>query len=452
MVDPDFIRKNPQRMKEIIESGRGKPEKADVDAWLKLDEERRSLLKQLDDLNQEKNKLAEVGKKGGNIDEVRAKGQELKQKVNEIEPKLTEVTAKWQQIMDWMPNIPHKDMPAGKNEHDNLALKAWLPESGYINADKLGKVGESSQLMPKQLLYADKEFTPVHHLDLGERLGVIDNKQAGKISGTRFTYIVGELALLQYALQRFFFEELLKRGFSPIIPPLLVRELALYGTSHFPEQVDQVYKIDTEYVEENLELYLVGSSEPSNFSFFAGKVLEEKQLPYKLFAYTSCFRSEAGSWGRDTKGIKRLHQFDKIEMNVVCTPEQSDDIYDELLAINEWLLQQLKLPYHLALKCTGDAGYQASAKQIDPEVWLCGQQEFMEVMTDTNATDFQARRLNIKYKTANGEKKLVHTVNDTGIAMGRMLVAIMDNYQQSDGTILVPEVLQPLFGKKFIGK
>jgi seryl-tRNA synthetase len=354
--------------------------------------------------------------------------------------------------MDWMPNIPHKDMPAGKNEHDNPVLKAWVPGSGYIDNSKLGKVGEDSGLMPAKLLYADKEFKPVHHLDLGMKLGVIDNDQAAKVTGTRFTYIVGELALLQFALQKFFFDELLKRGYKYIIPPLLVREKALYGTSHFPEQVDQVYKIQSEDVEENQQLFLLGSSEPANFSYFMDKTLDEAELPYKLFAYTSCFRSEAGSWGRDTKGIKRMHQFDKIEMNVVCTPEQADQTFDELLAVNEWLLQQLELPYHLALKCTGDAGYQASAKQIDPEVWLTGQQEFMEVMTDTNATDFQARRLNIKYKAKDGKKYYVNTVNDTGIAMGRMLVAIMDNYQQSDGTVKIPKVLVPYFGKEYLGK
>ena len=452
MVDTDFIRQNPARMKEIILSGRGKPDKADVDKWLTLDTQRRDLLKQVDDLNQEKNKLAEIGKKGGNIEEVRSKGQQLKQKANELEAQLEAVTKAWQEILNWMPNIPHKDMPVGKDEEDNTVMKAWLPEGGYLPQEKLGKVRDTAQHMPKNLLYADKEFKPVHHLDLGKKLGIIDNKQAGKVSGSRFTYLFGDLAILQYALQRFFFDELLKMGFKPIIPPLLVREKSLYGTSHFPEQVDQVYKIEADYVEENQELYLVGSSEPSNFSFFMDKLLDESDLPRKLFAYTSCFRSEAGSWGRDTKGIKRLHQFDKIEMNVVCTPEQSDDIYDELLGINEWLLQQLGLPYHLALKCTGDAGYQASAKQVDPEVWLCGAQEFMEVMTDTNTTDFQARRLNIKYKTKSGEKRYVHTVNDTGIAMGRMLIAIMDNYQQSDGTVMVPRVLQPLFGKEFISK
>lgn len=452
MIDPEIIRKDPQRIKEIILNGRGKPDKADIDRWLELDQKKRELAKQLDEINRKKNELARLGKNGGDIEKIRSEGQKLKRESQKLEEELKQVTVLWQEILDWVPNIPHKDMPVGKDEKDNLAIKAWIPGSGYLDTAKLGKVGDTKRYMPAKLIHADKEFTPKHHLDIGEALGVIDNKQAAVVSGTRFTYIKGELALLQYALQQFFFAKLLSEGFQYILPPLLVKEKSLYGTSHFPEQVDQVYKIDTTNVEDNQELYLVGSSEPSNFSFFIDKVLAEKELPVKLFAYTSCFRSEAGSWGRDTKGIKRLHQFDKIEMNVVCTPEQSDEMFDKLLSINEWLMQQLELPYHLVLKCTGDAGYQASAKQIDPEVWLTGAQEFMEVMTDTNATDFQARRLNIRYIGKDNKKHYVHTVNDTGIAMGRMLIAIIDNYQQSDGTVLVPKVLRQYFGKEFLGK
>jgi seryl-tRNA synthetase len=262
---------------------------------------------------------------------------------------------------------------------------------------------------------------------------------------------LGDAVKLQYSLQQLVFNELIKREFVPIIPPLLVKDCVLYGTSHLPEGKDQIYRIEAEYVEDSQQLNLVGSSEPANFAYFMDKTLSAEDLPIKLFAYTTCFRSEAGSWGRDTKGIKRVHQFDKIEMNAVCLPEQSEKIFEEFLSVNEWLLQSLKLPYRLVLKCTGDAGYLASAKQIDSEVWLPGQREFMEVMTDTNTTDFQARRLHIKFRTSDGEKGYVHTVNDTGIAMGRMLIAILENYQQADGTIKVPEVLQPYMGKDTIG-
>jgi len=439
-------------MKQIIASGRSNPEKADVDKWLELDTTRSELIQKRDELNQRKNEIAEIGKKGGDIEEIREKGKQIKKDTAELEESLMATEQQWQEILDWMPNIPHVDMPEGKGEEDNTVLKAWTPDGGYVEESNLGKVGDTAALMPDQSIHwLTEDFEPQHHLDLGEDLGIIDNAQGAKVSGSRFTYLFGDLARLQFAIQQLLFTELIKRGFQPIIPPLLVKDRALYGTSHFPEQVDQVYQIRNDYLEDqDQSLFLVGSSEPSNFSFFMDKTLDEAQLPVKMFAYTPCFRSEAGSWGRDTKGIKRVHQFDKIEMNVVCHPDNSDEIFDELLSVNEWLLQTLELPYHLVMKCTADAGYHASAKQIDPEVWLPGQKEFMEVMTDTNTTDFQARRLNIKFKSKDGNKDYVHTVNDTGVAMGRMLIAIMDNYQQKDGIITVPQALRTFMGKEVI--
>jgi seryl-tRNA synthetase len=232
-----------------------------------------------------------------------------------------------------------------------------------------------------------------------------------------------------------------------IIPPLLVRERSMFGTSQFPEGRDQVYEIKTENVEEPLPLFLVGSSEPANFSYFMDRTLDEAELPVRVFAATPCFRSEAGSWGRDVKGIKRVHQFDKIEMNAVATEQQSRALYDEFIEVNEWLLQQLQLPYRVIDKCTGDAGYLATYRQRDVEVWMSGSGEYMEVMTDTNTTEYQARRLNIRYRTAKGETRYCHTVNDTGCAMGRMLIAILDNYQQADGSVKVPAVLASIIGK-----
>jgi seryl-tRNA synthetase len=287
----------------------------------------------------------------------------------------------------------------------------------------------------------------MHYADLGESHGGVDTLQGGKVSGSRFAYILGDVAVMQIALQRLLTDELLRRGFQPIVPPLLVRERSLYGTSHFPEGRDQVYEIKTDNVEEPLPLFLVGSSEPANFSYFMDRTLDEAELPIKVFAVTTCFRSEAGSWGKDVKGIKRVHQFDKIEMNAVCAPDQSVAVYAEFREINEWLMQQLELPYRIVDKCTGDAGYLATYRQRDVEVWLSGSREYMEVMTDTNTTDYQARRLNIRYKATAGGTQHCHTVNDTGCAMGRMLIAIMDNYQQADGSVLVPRVLAPLMNK-----
>jgi seryl-tRNA synthetase len=225
-----------------------------------------------------------------------------------------------------------------------------------------------------------------------------------------------------------------------------VRERALYGTSHFPEGREQVYAIESGNVEEQAQLFLVGSSEPSNFSYFAGRTLAAAELPMRLFAVTTCFRSEVGSWGKDVRGIKRVHQFDKIELTGVGQPDQSRALYDQFLAINEWLLQCLELPYRVIDKCGGDAGYLASARQRDVEGWLASSHEFMELMTDTNTTDYQARRLNIRYRAEDGTLGFCHTVNDTGVS-DRMLIAILDQYQQKDGSVRVPKVLQPFVGR-----
>lgn len=296
--------------------------------------------------------------------------------------------------------------------------------------------------MPSAPIHAEEtDFIPLHHVDLGRRLGGIHMEKAARVSGSRFAYLLGDVALLRFALHWLLIEKLLAEGFQPIIPPLLVRERALYGTSHFPEGRDQVYAIETLNVEEHAQLFLVGSSEPSSFSYFADCVLSQTDLPVKLFAATTCFRSEVGSWGKDVRGIKRVHQFDKIEMTAVCMPAQSRMLYDQLLAINEWLVQTLQLPYRVIDKCGGDAGYLATARQRDVEVWLSNSLEFMEAMTDTNATDYQARRLNIRYRTEDSGLGFCHTVNDTGVT-DRMLIAILDQYQQKDGSVKVPEALQ----------
>jgi seryl-tRNA synthetase len=349
--------------------------------------------------------------------------------------------------MAWFPNFIDPAMPEGRGEEDNVEEVAWVPGSGYLPKEQLSVGNHSAQFMPQSPVHAEGEaFTPMHYSELGEKLGGVDTLQAGKVSGSRFAYITGDIALMQMAIQRLLSDELVRRGYQLLIPPLLVRERALFGTSHFPEGRDQVYEIKTDNVEEPQPLFLIGSSEPANFSFFMDRTLSADQLPYKVFAITPCFRSEAGSWGKDTKGIKRVHQFDKIEMNAVTTEDQSQDVYAEFREINEWLLQQLQLPYRLVDKCTGDAGYLATYRQRDVEVWMSGSGEYMEVMTDTNTTDYQARRLNIRYRASEGGPRLAHTVNDTGVALGRRLIAILDNYQQADGSVKVPAVLQAVVG------
>jgi seryl-tRNA synthetase len=403
----------------------------------------------LDALNAEKKQLARLGRT--DPEAARSRGVELREKSRKLEEEIAKIAQEWQSILDWFPNWPHPDMPIGESEADNVEECAWIPGVGYLEASQLGKGQYSATFMPKRPLHADDaDFTPLHHADLGEKLDGIDMLQGGKVSGSRFAYILGDVALMQLALHQLVVNKLLNEGYAPMIPPLLVRERSLYGTSHFPEGRDQVYAIERHNVEEGNPLFLVGSSEPANFSYFMDKTLDESRLPIKIFAATPCFRSEAGSWGKDVKGIKRVHQFDKIEMNAVCTPEQSIGVYEEYRRMNEWLMQTLELPYRIVDKCTGDAGYLATHRQRDVEVWLSGTQEFMEVMTNTNTTDYQARRLNIRCKPSEGRTRFCHTVNDTCCAMGRMLIAILDNYQQKDGSVKTPAALRPFMKKDYL--
>jgi seryl-tRNA synthetase len=253
------------------------------------------------------------------------------------------------------------------------------------------------------------------------------------------------------------FDMLMKKimadGFIPMYVPVLTKERALYGSSQFPADMDQIYKIDNAYVEEGQSLYLIGSSEPSLFAYYADTCVKREELPIKMFALTPCFRSEAGSWGKDVRGIKRVHQFDKLEMDIVALPDlkAAIELHEYMLGINEWLLQTLELPYHVINMCTGDLGYAAAAKKYDVEVWLPGDKVFMETMSDSMTTDYQARRMNIKCndKYSFGGRELVYTLNDTG-ATHRLLIALIEHYQQADGSIKVPAALKSYINKDFI--
>lgn len=450
MLEVREIRTNPDRLREAIRLRGVDPTKADIDRWLTLDEQRRLLQADLDTVNAEKKQLASLG--GADPDAAREKGQALRVRGRELEEAIAAINAEWRTIMAWFPNWPHPKMPSGASEDQNVEECAWLPGHGYLAASEPGRGAHTAALMPRHPPHADDaDFTPKTYPDLGERLGV-DTLQGAKVSGSRFTYLIGDIVRLQMAIETLLKTRLLEAGFTPIIPPLLVRERSLFGTSHFPAGRDQVYEIKSEYVEDDTALFLVGSSEPTNFSYFMDRTLAESELPIRIFAATPCFRSEAGSWGKDVRGIKRVHQFDKIEMNALCTPEQADAIYEQFREVNEWLLQTLELPYHVIEKCSGDAGYPATHRQRDVEVWLPASGEYMEVMTDTNTSDYQARRLNIRYRAGDGTLRHVYTLNDTGCALGRMLIAVMENYQQRDGSVKVPAALQALVGKPYLGR
>ncbi len=433
MLDLKYVR---QHRDEVAQNIANRQATANVDEILALDDRRLELIGQIDRQRQELKASSKQKPDPAKIIQLRA----LSQNIQQQQAELTEVETKLKQAAALLPNTSAPSMPIGAGEADNVEVVAWTPQGGYLAREQLGIGNHSAQSMPSL------GFSGQHHLEVGEDLGVIDAKQGAKVAGGRFVYLMDGAVQLENALVQYLSQELLQHQFIWIDPPLMVKEPALFGTSHFPEGRDQVYQINTNNVEEGQELFLVGSSEPALFAFGMDRTFSAEQLPLKMFAVTPCFRSEVGSWGKDVRGIKRVHQFNKLEMDVICAPADAPAIFEELRGYNEWLLQQLKLPYRVIHKCTGDCGYLATHDQYDVEVWMPSSQEFMETMTDTWATDYQARRLNIKYLTQDGSRELVHTVNNTGVALGRMVAALLDNFQQPDGSMLVPEVLQPWVG------
>jgi seryl-tRNA synthetase len=441
MIDIRVFRENPEKVRDAINNKGIK--NLDFNKILEIDEKRSSLLKEVEDLRNQRNKVSDEISKvdASERHKLIESASGIKNKLKEVEEEFEKVDLSFKELFMQIPNIPSENMPVGQGEEDNLILRAWSKDSGVIENPSLE---DASFVDKKKIAYLD-------HLELGKNLDMVDVERSAEVSGSRFCYLKNDAVLLQDAISHLLKKKLQMKGFMPIIPPLLVKEKALYGTSHFPEGKDQVYKIQNDNVEDGQDLYLVGSSEPVNFAYYMNSTFEEKEMPKKFYAQTTCFRSEVGSWGRDVRGIKRVHQFDKLEMNAISTPEMSEHIFNEFIEINEWLLQALELPYRVVNKCTGDSGYNASYFQHDLEVYRNATNEWMETMTATNASDFQARRLNIKYKTPDG-LKFAYTLNDTGVAFGRILLAVMEHHQDGEGNIEVPEALREYLGKEKIVK
>lgn len=351
-------------------------------------------------------------------DERKSKLAELKklsEKVKLHEARLRAAEAAIDLGIQRLPNIPLEDVPVGKSADDNTVLR---------------EVGERPELS-----------TPKDYLSLAESLGIIDVQRAAKASGSRFGYLVGSGALLEFALLQYAIKGLLEAGFTPMIPPVLVKEEIMAGMGYLAQGgADEVYHFPKD------KQYLVGTSEQTLGAYHADEVLRSEELPKKYAGFSTCFRREAGSYGKDTKGILRVHQFDKVEMFVICTPATSHDLHEELLAMQEKLVQGLKLPYRVVQLCTGDMGF-PSAKTYDIECWLPGQNggkgEYRETHSTSNTTDYQARALNVRVKDADGKNVVAHMLNGTAFAMGRTIIAILENYQQADGSITIPDVLQP---------
>jgi len=411
MLDINFIRENPDIVKNACEN---KNIKVDVDNLLELDKQKRQLMQETETLKAEQNKISRSGDKSL-IEE--AKG--IKNKIKDLEPKLEELEKELQPLLLTLPNIPFDDVPVGKDDTQNVVLR------------QNGK-------------HPEFDFQAKDYMQVAEPLDLIDTERAGKVAGSRFGYIKGDLALLEFALINLVLDTVKKEGFKPIIPPVMIKNQIARGTGYYEAgDESEAYYLPAD------DLYLTGTSEQSLLAMHADEVLQEKDLPIRYIGFSTCFRREAGSYGKDTKGILRVHQFDKLEMFVYSTPEQSKQEHEKILAIEEKLMKDLVLPYQVLNICTGDLGRPA-AKKYDIETWLPSEQKYRETHSSSNCTDFQARRLNIRYKDKENKMQFCHTLNGTAFAIGRILIMIIENYQQKDGSIKVPEVLQKYCGVKVI--
>jgi seryl-tRNA synthetase len=427
MIDIKLLRENPEKIKKACEN---KNAKVDIDKVLELDKKRRRLIQEIENLRAEQKKISKQVT-DNNIQEARA----LKEKIKNLEPELEKVEKEFNALFLQIPNIPLDDVPIGKDESDNKVVK-----ESKLSFKKSSKLS----------------FKPKDYLEIAEKLDIIDIERAGKVSGTRFGYLKGGAALLEFGLIKLALDTLLKQNFIPVVPPVMIKPEMMKAMGYINEIPNAEFQISNKngevYFLRDDDLLLVGTAEQSIGPMHAGEVFNEKDLPKRYVAFSTCFRREAGSYGKDTKGILRVHQFDKVEMFSFCTPEQSVKEHELFLAMEEKLMQKLKIPYRVVQMCTGDLGDPAAAK-YDIEAWMPGQKEYRETHSTSNCTDFQARRLNIRYRSTSHKlptTSYVHTLNGTAFAIGRTLIAIIENYQQKDGSIKVPKALRKYVGFKKI--
>jgi seryl-tRNA synthetase len=411
MLDLKFIRDNPEVVRQAIKD---RQDSAPLDEILKLDSERRQKLLELEELRHQRKELAK--QKSGAAEKGRALRNEIQQLEEEVRGRDEQIEA----LLLQLPNIPHPTTPIGKSEDDNVVLRSW---------------GE-----PKKF-----DFKPAPHWKLGEDLGIIDFERGVKLSGSRFYVLKGLGARLQRALIAFMLDlHTSQHGYQEIYPPFMVKRECMVGSAQLPKFADNIYH------DEEDDFWFIGTAEIPLTNLHREEIIPPATLPIYYVAYTACFRREKMSAGKDTRGIKRGHQFDKVELYKFTEPESSDDELNKLLSDAEDVAQKLKLPYRIKQLCTADLGF-ASQKSFDIEMWAPGCEEWLEVSSCSNCGDFQARRADIRYRPTPEEKpRFVHTLNGSGLALPRVMIAIMENYQQPDGSIVVPDVLQGFMGQKII--
>jgi len=420
MLDIRLIREKPDYVRENLKR-RNDPEKLEMlDQLIEYDKKWRQNLTRLNELRHQRreltNEIAQLKKQGKEIAQKIEEARKIDAEIESLEKQVEELSQKVKHYLMRLPNLLHDSVPYGVDENDNVTVKTW---------------GE----IPKF------DFKVKDHIDLGLSLGILDLERAAKVSGARFYYLKGLGVLLDMALINFALNELVKKGYEPIEPPYMMRRKAYEGATALADFEEMLYKIEDE------DLYLIATSEHPIAAMFMNEVLNAEDLPLKFVGVSACFRREAGAHGKDTRGIFRTHQFNKVEQFIFCLPEHSWEMHEELLRNAEELVQKLGLPYRVVNVCTGDIGSFA-AKKYDIEVWMPAQNRYREIISCSNCTDYQARRLNIRYREKEGAppKGVVHTLNSTALATGRTVVAILENYQQEDGSVVIPEVLRPYVG------
>jgi len=433
MLDIKFIRENQDLIKKAIAA---KKIKLDLDHLLALDEKRKKIQAQTDQLREQRNTLAKKSQQGKPTPEIIAAGKKLKQDIAAQENELAKIVDEYEDLMVKVPTPPSPDTPPGRDERDN------------VEVERNGKI-------------PDFAFTAKDYISLAKNLDLLDLERGVKVAGYRGYYVKNEAVLLQMGLMMFALEKLISRGFTPIIPPTLVKEFVLFGSGYFSgrvynKEIDEIYQVANEDKDESGEFrkenkFLIGTAEPSLLAYYSGEVLPEEKLPIKFCGFSQCYRSEIGSYGKDTKGIYRVHEFMKVEQVVICPADLSmaESLHAEMIGLSKELHEDLGLPYRQIQICSGDMSA-GKYKMFDLEVWIPSRQGYGESGSASNFLDWQARRLDVRYKSGTSEKKYVYMLNNTALASARMLIAIMENYQNADGSITVPEVLRRYVGKDII--
>ncbi len=414
MLSIDFIKKNLELVKI---AAKNKNRAVNLDKILQLDQQNRDLLTQISTTRQERNMLAKQKEAQKNAEAGRA----LKTKVKQLEQTQAQVAIELKQLLSQVPNVPYDEVPVGHDEKDNQEIK---------------KVGTPTNF----------DFPVLSHIDLIKKHDLADLERGNKIAGFRGYFLKKELALMHFGLLWYVYLKMFHKGYTPIIAPALVKDFPFFGAGQFPWGKEEVYHLEKD------DVYLSGTAEVPVTAYLSGETLKDTDLPKKFFAFSPCFRREIGSYGKDTQGLYRVHEFAKIEQVIIAPSDdkQARDLHEELQQNVEEIIKDLELPYRVLLMCTGDMG-EPQAKKYDTEVWMPSRKAYGEVASNSIMTDFQARRLNIRYKTKDGQIHFCYTLNNTALASPRILIAILENYQQKDGSIIIPKVLQDLTGLKKIG-